>query len=37
LQLLLKNPKGLIDIVVANKYLQNSSDLLVVAGRASSC
>jgi hypothetical protein len=29
LQLLFKNPKGLIDIVVANEYLQNSSDLLL--------
>src|SRR5882762_89202 len=28
LQLLFKNPKSLIDIVVANEYLQNFSDLL---------
>jgi len=29
LQLLFKNPKSLIDIVVANEYLQNFSDLLL--------
>src|SRR5215467_5150598 len=37
LQLLFKNPKSLIDIVVANEYLQNFFQSVVGAGRASSC